>query len=146
MDDYDGHMIFGDLVGLKLPDIRLTGEGKNPKKPHTVNLSRPGIEPRPAAWQARMLPLAPQRWTGSFTCRKSTTRDPRLLPFRRKSYSGFLHSEKIHQPRPGLNPRTTDPVADSKYNSFYLHMFITSTRFDQHLKCYKFISLCLLYD
>ena len=28
MDDYDGQMIFGDLVGLKLPDIRLTGEEK----------------------------------------------------------------------------------------------------------------------
>ena len=35
MDDYDGQMIFGDLVGLKLPDIHLTGEEKprkNPKK------------------------------------------------------------------------------------------------------------------
>ena len=28
MDDYDGQMIFGDLVGQKLPDIRLTGEEK----------------------------------------------------------------------------------------------------------------------
>ena len=28
MDDYDGQMIFGDPVGLKLPDIRLTGEEK----------------------------------------------------------------------------------------------------------------------
>ena len=28
MDDYDDQMIFGDLVGLKLPDIRLTGEEK----------------------------------------------------------------------------------------------------------------------
>ena len=28
MDDYDGQMIFGDLVGLKLPDICLTGEEK----------------------------------------------------------------------------------------------------------------------
>ena len=28
MDEYDGQMIFGDLVGLKLPDIRLTGEEK----------------------------------------------------------------------------------------------------------------------
>ena len=27
-NDYDGQMIFGDLVGLKLPDIRLTGEEK----------------------------------------------------------------------------------------------------------------------
>ena len=35
--------------------------GKTPKKPHPGNLSRPGIEPEPAAWQARMLPLAPQR-------------------------------------------------------------------------------------
>ena len=40
--------------------------GKTPKKPHPGDLSRPGIEPGPAAWQARMLPLAPQRWTGSF--------------------------------------------------------------------------------
>ena len=48
MDDYDGQMIFGDLVGLKLPDIRLTGEEKPRKKPHPGNLSRPGIEPGPA--------------------------------------------------------------------------------------------------
>ena len=32
MDDYDGQMIFGDLVGLKLPDICLTGEEKPRKK------------------------------------------------------------------------------------------------------------------
>ena len=63
MDDYDGQMKFGDLVGLKLLDIRLTGEEKPRKKPHPGNLSRPGIEPGPAAWQVRMLPLAPQRWT-----------------------------------------------------------------------------------
>ena len=31
MDDYDDQMMFGDLVGLKLPDIRLTGEEK-PRK------------------------------------------------------------------------------------------------------------------
>ena len=34
-----------------------------------------------------------------------------LFPFRRRSYSGFLRSEKIHRLRPGLNPRTSDPVA-----------------------------------
>ena len=34
MDDNDGQMIFGDLVGLKLPDIRLTGEEK-PRKNRT---------------------------------------------------------------------------------------------------------------
>ena len=31
MDDNDGQMVFGDLVGLKLPDIRFTGEEK-PRK------------------------------------------------------------------------------------------------------------------
>ena len=31
MDDYDGQVMFGDFVGLKLPDIRLTGEEK-PRK------------------------------------------------------------------------------------------------------------------
>ena len=31
MDYYDGQMIFGDLVGLKLPDIHPTGEEK-PRK------------------------------------------------------------------------------------------------------------------
>ena len=31
MGDYDGQMIFGDLGGLKLPDISLTGEEK-PRK------------------------------------------------------------------------------------------------------------------
>ena len=31
MDDYDGQMIFGDLMGLKLPDTCLTGE-ENPRK------------------------------------------------------------------------------------------------------------------
>ena len=31
MDDNDDQMIFGDLVGLKLPDIHLTGEEK-PRK------------------------------------------------------------------------------------------------------------------
>ena len=35
--------------------------GKTPRKnPHPGNLSRPGIEPGPAAWQARMLPLFPR--------------------------------------------------------------------------------------
>ena len=58
-------MMFGDLMGLKLPDIRLTGEEKPRKKPHPGILSRQGIEPGPAAWQARMLPLTPQRWTST---------------------------------------------------------------------------------
>ena len=31
MDDYDGQIIFGDFMSLKLPDIRLTGEEK-PRK------------------------------------------------------------------------------------------------------------------
>ena len=62
--NYDGQMIFGDL-GLKLPDIYLTGEEK-PRKSHTQETCTDrGIEPRPAAWQGRMLPPAPQWWTFS---------------------------------------------------------------------------------
>ena len=37
--------------------------GKPPKKTHPGNLSWPGIELGPAAWQARILPSVPQRWT-----------------------------------------------------------------------------------
>ena len=39
--------------------------GKTPKKPHLGNLSRPGIEPGPAAWQVCMVPLVSLRWTGN---------------------------------------------------------------------------------
>ena len=60
--DYDGKMVSGELVGLKLTDICLTGE-EIPEKISVKNLSRPGIEPGPAALQARMLPLASQQWT-----------------------------------------------------------------------------------
>ena len=48
-DDDEGQMIFRDLGGLKFPDICLTGEEKPRKKPQPGNLSRPGIEPEPAA-------------------------------------------------------------------------------------------------
>ena len=41
MDDYDGQMIFGDLVSLKLPDIRLTGEEK-PRKTSPRKLAPTG--------------------------------------------------------------------------------------------------------
>ena len=36
---------------------------KKPRKNSSMKFIRPGIEPGPAAWQARMLPPAPQRWT-----------------------------------------------------------------------------------
>ena len=49
---------------------------------------------------------------GTFTCGKSTTRDPRLyFPPEGSHNQDFLRSEKIHRPRPGLNLRTSDPVA-----------------------------------
>ena len=62
-DDNDGQMILGDLRGLKLPDIYLTGEEIPWKIPHPGNLSRPGLEPKPAAWQACMLLPGPQQCT-----------------------------------------------------------------------------------
>ena len=45
-DDYDGQMAFGDLVGLKLPDIRLTVE-ENPEKTSPRKLVPTGIEHGP---------------------------------------------------------------------------------------------------
>ena len=66
---------------------------------------------RHRAWKVRQIwsEALISAW-GSFTCRESTTWATALLPFRRKSYSGFLHCEKFHRPRPGLDPRTSDPV------------------------------------
>ena len=62
-DDHDGLMIFRDLRCLKFPDMCLTGEEKPRKNLTQETCPRPGVELGPAAWQARMLPLAPQRWT-----------------------------------------------------------------------------------
>ena len=50
--------------------------------------------------------------SGSFTCRKSTTRDSRLyFPSEGSHTHDFYSLKKIHRPRLGLNPRTSDPVA-----------------------------------
>ena len=54
---------YSGILGPKASWHLSYGWGKTPKKPHPGNLSRPGIEPGPAAWQARMLPPIPQRWT-----------------------------------------------------------------------------------
>ena len=49
---------------------------------------------------------------GSFTCRKSTTRDPRLyFPSEGSHTQDIFALKKIHRPRPGSNPRTSDPEA-----------------------------------
>ena len=61
-EDYGDQMIFGDLLGLVSWHLSY-GWGKTSKKHHLGNLSRPGIELRSAAWQARMLPPVSQRWT-----------------------------------------------------------------------------------
>ena len=56
---------------------------------------------------------APISVWGSSTYRKSTTRDPRLyFPSEGSHTLGFLRSEKIHRPRPGSNPRTSDLEAN----------------------------------
>ena len=47
MDDYDGQMMFGDLVGLMLPDIRLTGEKKLRKNLTQETCSDQGSNPDP---------------------------------------------------------------------------------------------------
>ena len=47
MDDYDGQMIFGDIVGLKLPDICLTGEEKTQKNLTQETCPNRGSNPGP---------------------------------------------------------------------------------------------------
>ena len=46
IDDNDGQMIFGDLGGLKLPDICLTGEEKPRKKTSPRKLDPTGDRTR----------------------------------------------------------------------------------------------------
>ena len=53
---------WGSKASRHLPYRR----GKTPKKPNQGNLSRRGMEPGPAAWQARMLPPGRRRWTSQF--------------------------------------------------------------------------------
>ena len=62
-DDYGSQMIFEDLCGPKVSWHLVLQVRKKPKKPLPRNLSRPGIEPGPSAWQVRMLPPVPQRRT-----------------------------------------------------------------------------------
>ena len=57
MDDNDGQMIFGDLEGLKLPDICLTGEEKPRKNLTQETCPDRGSNPGP---------LRDKRWIHSF--------------------------------------------------------------------------------
>ena len=59
-DEYDGQMIFGDLVGLKLPEICLTGEESLEKNLTKENC--PDRESNPGPLRERRAPPAPQRW------------------------------------------------------------------------------------
>ena len=47
MDDNDGQMIFGEVVGLKLPDIRLTVEKKPRKNLTQETCPDRGLNPGP---------------------------------------------------------------------------------------------------
>ena len=63
MDDYDGQMIFRDLVGLKLPDIRLAGEEKTRKNLTQKTCPDRGSNPGPlrdkrACYHLRRVDLA----------------------------------------------------------------------------------------
>ena len=54
-------MIFGDLVGLKFPDICVTGEEKPKKK--LIHQTSPYLGSNPSPLRnRRMLPAVPQRW------------------------------------------------------------------------------------
>ena len=67
--------------------------GKTPKKSHPGNLSRPGIESGPAAWQARMLPPVPQWWTPSLAVRQNVLSSPKTT----KRHSTLQSTLSRHQ-------------------------------------------------
>ena len=62
MDDYDGQMRFRDLVDLKLPDIRLTGEEKPRKNLTQETCPDRGSNPGPLRAKRASYQLF-QRWT-----------------------------------------------------------------------------------
>ena len=62
-DDYDGQMIFGDIGEPKVSWNLSYRWGKTPKNLTQETCPDRGSNHGPAAWQACMLPLAPQRWT-----------------------------------------------------------------------------------
>ena len=100
----DGQMISGWLwprFSLHLSFVW----GKTPEKPHLGNLSRSGIEPGPAAWQARMLLPSPQRWTVV-----NKAHPPRLWmkPARKAGHPGWNSS-------PGYNFSPSIPQQFSSY-------------------------------
>ena len=61
--DYDGQMIFEELCVPKTSWYLFYRRGKTSKKNLTQKTFRPAIEAGPAAWEAHMLPPAPQWWT-----------------------------------------------------------------------------------
>ena len=63
MDDYDGQMIFRDRVGLKLPDIRLTGEEKPRKKTTPRKLVPTGDRTRACCVTSAHATTCSTRWT-----------------------------------------------------------------------------------
>ena len=63
MDDNDGQMIFGDLGGLKLPDISLTGEEKPRKKLTQETCPDRGSNPGPLRDEAVVPGAYLRGWT-----------------------------------------------------------------------------------
>ena len=92
MDDYDGQMMFGDLVGLKLPDIRLTGEEK-PRKNLTQETC-PDRESNPG-------PLRGKR-----ACYHLLHSGKLGFPMSRGRGTPEMHTSKMHYQLPtrGVNP------------------------------------------
>ena len=78
---------------------------------------------------------------GSFTCRKSTTRVPRLYFTSEGSHTqDFYALKKIHRQRPGLNPWISDPEASmittgTPGSAIFLFEFRKHTLASYQFKC-----------
>ena len=71
---------------------------------------------RHRAWKVRQILLRGSNF-GSFMCRTSTTRDPRLyVPSEGSQTQDFYALKKIHRPRQGSNPRTVGEAMERLEN------------------------------
>ena len=91
MDDYDGQMIFGDLVGLKLPAIRLTCEEKPRKNLTQETFPDRGSNPGPLRDKRACYHLLHRGGLHSSSYPIVLTRQggPRSRPYTSRKFLGF---------------------------------------------------------
>ena len=102
--------------------------GKTPKKSNPGNLSRPRIESGPATWQARMLPLVPQRWTLKIEWSAESKGSYRIYSIPSKTAALIPEFVVEDLPSAELQPRfracTKGPALGQNTDFIYIYIYI----------------------